>query len=108
MGFIYIHTLSRTNRPNMFRVYKGLLISGPQTGTGEALILYIDESQAVRVTSERHFDQRNSACYWVQQHEFDKLKEAIETDWELRHFWKEAYDDVQEIKQTQEKDPLPF
>lgn len=98
MGFIYIHTLSRTKNPNVFRVYKGLLISGPQTGTGEALILFIDESQGVRITSERHFDQRNSACYWVHQYEFDKLKEAIETDWEQRHFWKEAYDDVQQIK----------
>lgn len=108
MSFIYIHTLSRTNNLNVFRVYKGLLISPRQTGTGEALILYADESQGVRITSERHFEQRNSACYWVHQHEFDKLKEAIEKDWEQRHFWKEAYDDVQQIKQPEEKDPLPF
>lgn len=108
MGFIYIHTLSIGNRVNTFRVYEGLLISGPQTGTGEAIILYLDESRALRITSERHFDQRNSACYWVYQHEFNKLKEWVETDWEHRHFWKEAYDDVQEIKQGQEKESLPF
>lgn len=101
--FVYIHTFE-TEKDQTWRVLPGLLLSSEEKSsagknrlTGRILTLTgVDKFQII--TTE-HFDSRVSASYWVFSAEFEKLRDDIEKDWNRRHCWREAYEDVQLIRE---------
>lgn len=78
-----------------WRVYEALMLHAL---CDEMLMVLVDDTGAMRVVKERHLSKRNSAAFFVYDHEFHLLAADIESDWQKRHCWRLAYEDVQRLK----------
>ena len=96
MRFAYIHTYNTIDYGE-WRVLEGLILHDREYGKHKATILYA-EGLWMRVIDEHHIDHLISAAFWVYAHEFERLAKQIENDWERRHCWRKAYEDVQRIR----------
>ena len=87
---------------NHWRVYPALWLRDTYCAgklqPKSAELMYIDDSSAIRIVDTQHYDDRISAVYWVLLGEFWKLAEDIEADWNQRHLWREAKEDVERIR----------
>lgn len=78
-----------------WRVYEALMLHAI---CDEMLMVLVDDNGAMRVVKERHLSRRNSASFFVYDHEFRLLAAEIEADWQNRRCWRLAYEDVQRLK----------
>jgi hypothetical protein len=92
-------------------VYEALILKGPiESGNRTAQLLVVDES-TIHLEQVEHLQFRTSASAWVYAHEFEFLANDIMEDWNKRHFWREAMEDVCRIRraldEARHRDPVP-
>lgn len=64
----------------------------------EMLMVAVDEHGAMHVVKEHHHSKATSAAFFVYDDELHIAVADIEADWNRRHCWHLAYDDVQILK----------
>lgn len=91
MRAAYFYTLDGTH----WRVFEALI--GQPVGESK-LVVYLDSAGKIRVTNERHLNERNSGHAWVYAHEFELLAADVERDYAARQLWHKALADVKRIR----------
>lgn len=91
-GYASNQVLVYTYFPNEpWRVYEGLSFGTKQL---------IFTGNKFHITEAKHYDERNSAEYFVTIKERKLLFNEISDSWNLRLLWPEAYADVERLKKT--------
>lgn len=108
MRAVYIHTYVFGAGGNMpWRVYEGLYLESVSTGRkGEAWLIFVDERGGIHHIRALHLKCRDSAQYWVYANEFESLAKDVEDDWNHRQCWRQAYEDVQRIRESTRQQPV--
>lgn len=97
MKFLYVYTYVPPD--NEWRIFEALKMGTIGVGEyEEALMLVVDDHNAMHLVRERHYHNRNSGSFYVTPDELDYMIADIEADWEKRHCWRLAYDDAQRLK----------
>lgn len=78
-----------------WRVYEALMI---RALVDEMLMAVVDDHGAIHVVKEQHLSKRTSAHFFVYSHELADLISDVESDWDKRHLWRLAFEDVQRLK----------